>query len=332
MQLLSLAEDFLQYLRHEQNATPFTCRDYRSQLRHFFAWIAAHGYPQPRLTDFTTPLLRRYQYSLSGRGLRPRTIRGYMTALRSFGTFLCRNGVLAENPALSVRMPKKDAPLQHTVSEEEIEDLLRACERQRNPYRAALCRAVLAALVFGGLRRMELVALETGDVDFTECCLRVRQGKGRKARSVYVCDDCLAALREWLAMRPKDVAHNALFLSDRRRKLAYNGLATLIEDLKARAGFADRKHIHPHALRRAAATRLLRNGADIRTVQAFLGHSSLAVTSQYLCYEETHAKATRELTALRPKPTEAPEPAVADLRDQRREGEHRARLRRVGIR
>jgi len=310
MNLYRAIEDYLLFIRHEQGVSSATFKGYRAQLRHFHRWLIENGYPNPGITDYTTPVLRRFLHYLAGKELRPRTIRSYFHPLTGLGRFLMANSLLTENPAKGLTLPKNDAAQRLTVSDEEIRQLLIACERQRHPRRIALCRAVLAVLVYGGLRRQELCDLRVTDADMQEKSLLVRCGKGSKSRKVFLCDDAVTALKEWIALRPK-AKHDYLFAYDVNRRLCHKGLYTLIEDVKAIAGFAGRENIKPHSLRHAAATRLLRNGADIRSIQAFLGHTQLSTTAIYLHTDEERLRDVRSLTSLSPLTPGTSQPQVS---------------------
>lgn len=301
MKFAHAIQDYFAYIEHERNVARGTLETYKSWLRHFHRWLEANGYPDAGLEVFNLPTLRRFLYDLSGRGYRPRTIRGVFHPLKGLGEFLITNGVLTVNPAKQVTMPKLDAAERKTISDVEIAALLDACERQRTPRQIALSRAILAVFVFGGLRRTEACDLRTDDVDLAEGSILVRQGKGQKSRKVYVCEDAVSALREWLALREKDCQADYLFMFDRRRRIHENGLRTLLATLKANAGLRDHVNISGvHNLRHAAATRLLRNGANLKDISTFLGHSCLQVTSIYLHSNEEQARGIAELTALRP--------------------------------
>jgi len=303
MNLNDAIQDYFRFIQHEQGVTQATLETYKSWLRHFARWLETNGYPQPGLDAFNLPTLRRFLYDLSGRGYRPRTIRGIFHPLRSFGAFLVTNGVIETNPAKQVTTPHLDAAERKTVSDEEIALLLAACERQRTKRQIALARAVLSVFVYGGLRRSEACNLKVKDIDIREGSVHVRQGKGQKSRTVYVCKECVRALSEWLAVREQDCQADWLFMFDRKRRIHEVGLRTLMQTIIAHAGLRDHDNIQVHALRHAAATRLLRNGADLRSIQTFLGHSNLQVTSVYLHTDEAQARSIAELGAL--KKTEA---------------------------
>jgi site-specific recombinase XerD len=137
MRFCDAARDYLGHIKHERGLSEATYYSYQSALRAFEKWLIGNGYPDPDLSCFTTSVLRRYLYSLTGRGLRPRTVRGYFAAFRALALFLVDNGVLAETPLKGITLPKKDSPNRATVSDEEVLELLRACERLRNPARGA---------------------------------------------------------------------------------------------------------------------------------------------------------------------------------------------------
>lgn len=303
MELYGVMEDYLRALKFEQGAAATTFKGYQAQLRHFHNWLMGNGYPAPVVADFNTPVLRRFLYYLGGKGLRPRTVRSYFHPLRALGEFLVANGLLKDNPAKALAMPKKDAAQRETVSDEEVRELLAACERQRNARRVAACRAVLCVLIYGGLRRAEVCDLQVEDVNVKEKSLLVRMGKGSKSRKVFLPDVAVSALKEWMAQRWADCKHTYLFATDTRRRLSFMGLAALVEDVKAIAGFTGRENIKPHSLRHWRATDLMRAGADLRSVQAFLGHTTLTTTAIYLHTDEQQLKNIAELSALNtPKP------------------------------
>jgi site-specific recombinase XerD len=325
MTLHDAVTDYLHYLEHEQGASYMTCKGYQSQLRYLLRWLSQNGYSCPTLADFTTPMLRRFLYALSARGIRPRTIRGYFHPARGLGAFLVHVGALTENPAAHITLPKLDAAIRLEVTDADVAALFEACERQRTPRAVAMSRALVSVLAYGGLRRSEVCDLNVADVNLTDKSILVRSGKGSKSRKIFVCKDAVTALREWLAVREADCKHEYLFAYDRNRRLHHKGIQTLIETLKATAGLRGNEAIKPHGLRHWCATNLLRNGANLRDVQQFLGHSDLQTTCRYLHSSEEQLRAISELTALRPPSKPADDGKV--IRLPQREPERR--LRRI---
>jgi len=288
---------YTEYLTHEQGARPTTLVGYKSGLRRFQRFILTRYSDEPRLDGVTEEDVRSYLYSLSRKGLRPRSLRGAIYPIRSLFAMAKDRGYVAHNPAQAIKLPRKDAAVRETVSDEELTQLLAGCERERDARRRSMMKAVLAVLIYAGLRRQELLDLQVGDIELEERKVTVRCGKGGKARSLFVCQACVTAIREWLGARPKS-PHPFLFVTDRRRRLGEVGLAQLLEEVKCLADLRDHQNIKPHSIRHAAATRLLRNGADLRSIQQFLGHSQLQTTAIYLHTDEQQLQKIAEFSAF----------------------------------
>jgi integrase/recombinase XerD len=307
MLLSDATRDYLSYIKHERGLSYNTHRCYQAQLLHVQRWLTVSGYPEPSTDCLSVPILRRFQYGLSARGLRPRTIHGYFDALDSLCAFLVENGAIPDNPIKALTLPKKDAAIRKVVSDAEVSELVRAVENIRSERKRILARAVLYTFLYTGLRRAECRDLKVEDVNLKEKSILVRCGKGSKSRKVFVCEEWAGAVREWLAIRAtgsgfaRECNHDWLWAYDWGRRVNGEGLVNLIEEVKAIAGFADRGHIKPHSLRHACATRLLRNGANIRDIQAFLGHTQLQTTAIYLHSNEEQLRNIADLTALQPK-------------------------------
>jgi len=300
MLLSEIVEDYLNHCRVERGLTTRTCKTFGSWLRFYGKWLAATGYDRASLGELNPTTLKRYLYHLASLKYRPRTIRAAFAALRGLCDYLKAQGALAENPVRSVTMPKLDAARRELVSDDEVRALLTACERLADPVKAARARGMFAVLCYAALRRQELLDLKLDDVHLKERCVVVRQGKGKKARTVYPHSDCLDALRQWLALRPRDCKHDWLWAFDRNRRIHDRGLNTLLAEVKAIAGLADHTNILPHSLRHNCATRYLRAGADIRAIQAMLGHSQLETTAIYLHTDEARQREISNLGGLEP--------------------------------
>lgn len=323
--LSEYVSDYLTALRYEQGAAVTTGRQYQAALRRFVRWLTETGYPSPTVSEFNPTLLRRFLYYLQSQSLRPRSIRGYFHALRGLGEFLTVHGLIPQNHAKSISMPKKDAAIRETISNEEVAAMLEACERIHNPRRRALCRAVLGVLIFGGLRRIEVCELRLDDVKVLEggeCSVHIRQGKGQKSRTIFLEGEPVAALRLWIEQRFPDCIHDYLFAVDKRRRLFYHAIASVVEEVKAIAGFEGRDNIKPHSMRHWRATDLMRAGTNLKDVQDFLGHSSLITTAIYTHGSEAQQRQLAKATTLKraDNPAVPPAPAPeANVRSRRRE-------------
>lgn len=285
------------FLMLELHASKSTRLGYQAYLRRFSRFLTERHGTAPQLAEVTTDDVRSYLYRLSREGLRPRTLRGAIYPIRGLFGMAVERQYVSDNPAKAVKLPKKDAAVREAASDEELEQLLAGCERERDPQRRAMLKALLSVLIYGGLRRQEALDLQVGDIDVKKGQLLVRSGKGSKSRAIFPCQACLQAIHGWLAVRPKS-PHPYLFIVDRRRRLGEEGLRRLVEEAKSLADLRDHENIKPHAMRHAAATRLLRNGADLRSIQHFLGHSCLQTTAVYLHTDEQQLQRIAELGGL----------------------------------
>lgn len=239
-----------------------TRRAYRSDLRHFSAWLEPRGIPLDRvdvrvLADYTSELGR------SRNGLSPATIARRLAAVRSLLRFTLGPAHVPD----AALTPRRRRRLPDAPRLAEVETALDAFSADdpltlRN-------RALLELVYSCGLRSAEAVALDLGDVDFDQESVHVR-GKGGKERVVPLGEEAaLQAGRYLRDSRPRLArgAADAFFLSTRGRRLDTSTLRRLLP--------------HPHRLRHAYATHLLEGGADLRTIQELLGHASLSTTQVY---------------------------------------------------
>ena len=230
-------DDYRTGARHELGHSQATYYSYIASLKQFARWLEAGGHTDPAVGAITPALLRRYYHTLSRTGLRPRTIRGKLNALRALFGYLAAQGVIPENPTLTINMPKLDAAQRLLVSDDDLEKLLEAAERQRTDFRCVRDRAMLAVLIFGGLRRAELLGLEVPHLNVEDGVLLVQQGKGKKARAIPLCPEAVAMLRDWRAIREGlKCRHSFLFVNEGRRRVGEQGLARMLEEIKAIAG------------------------------------------------------------------------------------------------
>jgi site-specific recombinase XerD len=239
-----------------------TRRAYRVDVRQFAAWLERRG---TTLDEVDVRALAEYAAEL-GRGrprLAPATVARKLAAVRSFLRFTLGRSRVPDIP-LAPRRPRRlpDAPKQ-----EEVEALLAGLEGDGPlPLRN---RALVELVYSAGLRSAEAVGLDLADVDFEQELVRVR-GKGSKERVVPLGEQAAYWLAVYLRQARPQLARgadDAFFLSTRGRRLDTSTLRRLVR--------------HPHRLRHAFATHLLEGGADLRTIQELLGHSSLSTTQVY---------------------------------------------------
>ncbi|GAA4494749.1 tyrosine recombinase XerC [Pseudaeromonas paramecii] len=298
--LAPAVEAFLQHLRVERQLSPHTLTNYRRHLGECSAHLAELG-----LDDWhwlKAPLVRALVVRLHKGGRQaPRTLATKLSALRSFGDYLVRQGVLKANPARGVVTPKQGRPLPNNLDVDELHQLLNLTD-ESDPL-AVRDRAIMELFYSSGLRLAELVALNVADLVPGERMLRVL-GKGSKERVVPVGRLALEWLAKWLALRPAFVAPGsdepALFLSQQHRRLSPRSVQKRLAEWGVKQSLPS--HVHPHKLRHSFATHLLESSGDLRAVQELLGHANLATTQIYThldfqhlaqVYDQAHPRAKR---------------------------------------
>ena len=283
-----LADTFLSYLARVRNYSPNTAAAYAQDLDCFLIWASNCGIDVLQAThrDF-----RRFLSSLSGAGYAKTTVNRRFSAVRSFYSWLVREGVIESNPAAVVSSPKLPKPLPHVLSQEDVEKLLE-CADASTPA-GALDAALVELLYASGARIGEVASLDVDRIDFSDKSVRLF-GKGSKERIVPLYPAALHALDAYLAhARPVLLANHkggltveeaadaqrALFINARGARMSERSLRARFEKLLAQAGLAGMAT--PHTMRHTFATEVLDGGADLRSVQEMLGHASLSTTQIY---------------------------------------------------
>lgn len=268
---------FLDYLRHERNASMHTLSSYERDLGQFAAYLEARGLALGRVNNVH---IRGFMAELHERKLKRSSLARKLAAVRSFFQFCVRKGWLAENPARIVATPKQDRLVPSFLSEEEVAGFL---ETPRSDRPLDLRdRAILELLYATGIRVSELVGIEQEDVNFKERLIRIR-GKGKKERLVPFGRIAREWMTAYLRVRPAlfkaGVGQRALFLNYQGSRLTARSVERIVD--KYIRLTAVRKKISPHSLRHSFASHLLSRGADLRVIQELLGHESLATTQKY---------------------------------------------------
>ena len=306
-------ESFLEYLALNENASDHTVRAYQSDLSQFLRFLAQQ-LQRPRndvvAQDFDRGRVREFLTELHKRGNSRASAARKLAAIRAFGRFLTREGVVDSDPAAFVGTPKREQRLPAHLGEGEMSQLLEMPDTSHPLGRRD--RAILELFYASGLRLSELVGLDVDDINLSSRVVRVL-GKGRKERIVPFnrsTEDALRAwLRDWetiggekkgqspfLARRKK--VSVPIFLNYQGRRLSTRSVDRLVR--KYVAACSTRFGISPHALRHSFATHLLERGADLRAIQELLGHARLTTTQRYThvnaaqlieTYRKTHPKA-----------------------------------------
>jgi len=270
-------DDFLRYLEVERTASERTLLAYRRAIEAFrrqhpafVSWEACTA------DDF-----RRWLFERMKTGRARSSIRLDFSALRSLYRWLVRRRGLAADPLSEVQLPKAEKKLPVVLTTGQVDELLKLpltlpVEKQAPTWMPRRDAAILELFYSTGLRLSELAGLDVEDVDLVGESLRV-VGKGRKERLLPVGGPAVRAIDRYRSAA--GVHSGALFLSKLRRRMSTRSIQHLLEKYLRLSSIPVK--ISPHKLRHSFATHLLDNGADLRSVQALLGHASLSTTQIY---------------------------------------------------
>ncbi len=280
-----LHRQFLEHLEIERGRSLKTVENYDRYLKKFFDFSKIYS-----VSGIDDDLIRRYRLYLNHRGLKKRTQNYHLIALRNFLKYLAWRGVESLSPEriLLAKAPERDLDL---ITVEELERLLGAPQTevglQGSPksdfgkVKALRDRAILELLFSTGLRVSELTSLDRDSVDLAKDEFSIR-GKGEKVRVVFLSPSAKKAIKDYLDKRQDMV--EAMFVSHginskESSRLTPRSIERILKYYAIKAGIS--KKVTPHILRHMFATDLLINGADLRSVQALLGHSSISTTQVY---------------------------------------------------
>lgn len=279
----AVLEEFDEYLALQRGRSEHTRRAYLGDLRSLFDFLA-HRTPDGGPGDLTLPILRSWLAAQAALGAARATLARRTSAVKTFTAWAVRRGLMAEDPATRLQVPKARRTLPAVLRQDQAADAMSAAKsgaQQGDPL-ALRDRLIVELLYATGIRVSELCGLDIDDVDTSRRLLRVL-GKGNKQRTVPYGEPARVALADWLTDgRPALVTGGsgpALLLGARGGRLDPRQARTVVHQTMAAVNGAP--DIGPHGLRHSAATHLLEGGADLRVVQELLGHSSLATTQLY---------------------------------------------------
>ncbi len=281
-------EKFVTYLIAEKNASPYTVKNYRHEIGQFFDFLKEQGIDSWGGVD--RYILRRYLAWLQAEGYVKASITRRISELRSFCRYLVREDILDANPIRVISSPKVPKRLPDYLDLHQVEALLAAPDAtapqgQRD-------RAIMEVLYASGLRVSELVSLNLSNLDLRHGELRV-WGKGAKERLALLGKPACRALTRYIEdgrskLIKEDRATSALFLNRLGSRLSTRSVSNILDKYAKLAGLERR--VTPHVMRHTFATHLLDGGADLRTVQELLGHTSLSTTQLYTHVSQARAK------------------------------------------
>lgn len=273
------------FLVAEKNSSQHTVRAYLGDVSDFLFYLFAEV-SVSNLQEVDLFLLRSWLNILYIKKLSQATVCRKIAAIKSFMAWLCKQKILVNDPAVRLKFPKKNSRLPAVLSQEQITKLLLDSQKLANEKDPVALRdyAIFELLYAAGLRVGELVALDWGDVDFQKRVVKVI-GKGDKQRMVPFGVPAEVALQKWRLegysqlSKMVDLQCLPVFLGVRGGRLGQRQVRKIVFDVVQQ--FSTSSVSSPHGFRHSVATHLLDEGADLRSVQEFLGHSSLASTQLY---------------------------------------------------
>ncbi|MGD8369626.1 MAG: site-specific tyrosine recombinase XerD [Desulfobacterales bacterium] len=273
-----LADRFLNYLVVEKGLAEQTIDAYSSDLTRFLDFLSDGGHRD--IADVDVAVLLRYLIGLRRRGLDARSRARHLVTLRGFFRFLIQERIIESDPTRMIDLPKAGLRLPDVLSVSEVRQLLDAPD-PASPV-GARDAAMIELLYAAGLRVSELVHLRLQDVNLEAGFVRVL-GKGGKERIVPIGTHARQRITEYVeGGRNHQLAGRVsphLFVARAGRPMSRQGFWKLLRKYAAAAGI--RKKVTPHTLRHSFASHLLEGGADLRAVQAMLGHADIATTQIY---------------------------------------------------
>ena len=278
-------EEFINYIELEKGYSEHTKRGYLTDLLQFQAFLEKNTWAvkldEAGLVREVDPVvIRKYMAQLHRDKLKKTSIGRKVAALKSLFKYLVRRGVMVKNPVEFIQTPKKEKYIPTFLTVDEILAILeKSFENEKMGLRN---RAMLELLYSSGIRRAELIGLNTGDVDFGQALIRVR-GKGKKERIVPVGPQAMQTMKAYLERGRIAAVETGLeqpFFTNKQGKRLNPRTVSRIVDHMAILGGLNRK-ISPHVFRHTFATHLLDGGADLRAIQEMLGHESLSTTQKY---------------------------------------------------
>ncbi len=289
--------DFLEYLELEQNRSKKTIENYSHYLMRLSDYAG-----DIKLSDIDPELIRKWRLWLNRLGtntsdeLSKITQNYHLIALRGFLRFCARRGWEAM-PADKIELSRTKRPQVTFLTPEELERL--AAQPDASKLVGARDRAIIELLFSSGLRVSELVGLDRDHINLKRREFMVR-GKGQKDRPIFISSEAADWIEKYLNMRqdnatPLFIRYSGVKAADTSgnfQRLTARSVQRMVARYARLAGIT--KHVSPHTLRHSFATDLLMNGADLRSVQAMLGHSNISTTQIYTHVTDPHLKAVHE--------------------------------------
>lgn len=289
--------EFQDYLLNVRRYSSNTVSSYSFDICDFTKFIRSLG---KIFKDIKVDDVKSWILDLTERQIGKRSIKRKMSSLKSFYAWMYLQKKVDSDPFEYVHSPKATHALPDFFSEKEIDSLLTANEKRTDKLKDR-DQALLMLMFASGLRASEVVNLTFNQVDFDNRIMKVL-GKGNKDRLVPFTNSAKEAMLNYINGLRKDLLKEDtkyIFLNSQGNKMTVRGLEYILDEIETKTGLYGK--IHPHMLRHSFATKMLNRGADLRTIQELLGHSSIETTSIYTHVAYENMKETYEKTFPRAK-------------------------------
>ena len=272
-------EDYQKVYLASRNLSGNTRREYCSDIGQLLVFLASSGLREPQAVNLNS--LEEYLAELDKKGLAGTTRRRKVSSIKSFFRFLESSGVVKKDISKRLTPPKREYRTPRVLTEAEYRNLQLAVANE--PRDAAIIELLLQT----GIRLSELAKLTLSDIDLPKKLAKdengvgslvVREGKGRRGRIISLNYKACKALKSWLRIRPS-LTTDAVFVSKFKRPITQGGYQWIVKKHMREAGV---ENAHVHTLRHTFGTHMVKNGANLRTVQEMLGHNDLKTTSIYV--------------------------------------------------
>ena len=269
-------DDFFDYITYEKKYSDNTVKNYKKVVEHHLIFLKKEGIS---LIEVDNKIIRNYLRSLDEFNYSKKTLCLYISSLRSFYKYLLKNKIIKINPMILIKNPKLDKRVPKFLYYNELSVLFENVDL--NTPLGIRDNLILELLYSTGVRVSELVSIKIDDINFYDMSIRIL-GKGNKMRIVLYGDSLKDVLNLYLNnARSKLIKTDTdiLLLNKNGTPLTDRGVRLIISKIVEKASL--KQNVSPHVLRHTFATHLLKEGADLKTVQELLGHASLSATEVY---------------------------------------------------
>ena len=278
-------KQFFEFLENEKKASNNTLQSYKRDIKQYENYLEQK---QKKYNEITTKEMKEYIEHLKEIGKKPSTISRNIASIRSFYQYEVKNKIMREDPTEGIQSPKVEKRVPSILTSNEVSLLLE--QPQATDLKGIRDKAMLEFAYATGMRVTEIISLNVEDVNLEEGYVVCKNGN--KQRTIPLGNIALKALREYVTsarniLIKKDET-KALFVNINGNRLTRQGFWKIIKYYKEQAHIS--KDITPHVLRHSFATHLLQNGADLKSIQAMLGHSDILSTQVYMQFQDDSLK------------------------------------------